>query len=210
MHSIYKLGFALVVAIVAMFFTLSSSMAGMVRLMIGWDAFCIGYLLVSWLILLNARTESIRVIASRQDTRSYIVFLLVCFAIITSIVTVLLLITHQQNWGINKLCVTAIYLFGVAGSWLVLNTTFAFHYAHMYYGDPKKHQHSGGLNFPDDSSPDYMDFAYFSFVIGMTFQVSDVTITSPHVRRFALTHSVLSFGFNTVIVALSVNAIVNM
>lgn len=66
---------------------------------------------------------------------------------------------------------------------------------------------SGGLAFPNDPEPDYLDFAYFSFVVGMTFQVSDVQITSSQIRRLALLHGLLSFGYNTVIVALSINII---
>lgn len=210
MHSIYKLCIALGVAIIALLCTLPYSMEVTVRMMIGWDVFSIVYLFISWMILFNAKPESIKVIAGRQDTRSYLVFLILCVAIISSVVTILLLITHRQHWAMNKLLVTAIYIFGVTASWGLHHTIFAFHYAHMYYGDARKNPAAGGLGFPGDEKPDYMDFAYFSFVIGMTFQVSDVTITSPKIRRFALMHSVLSFGFNTVIVALSVNALVNM
>jgi uncharacterized membrane protein len=69
------------------------------------------------------------------------------------------------------------------------------------------HQHAGGLIFPGDRPPDYFDFAYFSFVIGMTCQVSDVQITSRRMRRLTLVHSVLSFGFNTIILALLINTV---
>ena len=80
------------------------------------------------------------------------------------------------------------------------------------YGDsdePGGHQHAGGLIFPGDRRPNYFDFAYFSFVIGMTCQVSDVQITSRRMRRIALFHSVLSFGFNTIILALLINIAVS-
>ncbi|MFT3824414.1 MAG: DUF1345 domain-containing protein [Chitinophagaceae bacterium] len=210
MHSIYKLFAALIIAVAAILCTYSCQMALLVRLMIGWDVFCFVYLSISWLIFFNAKTESIRLIASNQDTRSYLVFLIVCISIVSSIVTILLLIMHSTSWGISKLFVTAVYILGVIGSWTLLNTIFAFHYAHMFYGDPKKHQVTGGLEFPGKQLPDYIDFAYFAFTIGMTFQVSDIVISSSRIRRFALMHSVLSFGFNTVIVALSVNALVNM
>jgi uncharacterized membrane protein len=68
-----------------------------------------------------------------------------------------------------------------------------------------KSKHRGGLNFPGNKLPDYLDFAYFSFVIGMTFQVSDVSIVEQHFRRISLLHALLAFVFNTVIVALSIN-----
>ena len=88
-------------------------------------------------------------------------------------------------------------------SWLFLNAMFAIHYAHGYYGNfGKKH---AGLEFPDTPDPDYWDFAYFSIVIGMTFQVSDVQITSNYLRRVVLLHSVIAFFFNVFIIAITVN-----
>ncbi|HEX7815677.1 DUF1345 domain-containing protein [Dyella sp.] len=90
-------------------------------------------------------------------------------------------------------------------SWLFMNTMFAMHYAHGYYGNfGKKHE---GLQFPETPQPDYWDFAYFAIVIGMTFQVSDVQITSRYLRRVALLHSVIAFFFNVFIIALTVNVV---
>jgi uncharacterized membrane protein len=91
-------------------------------------------------------------------------------------------------------------------SWLLTHAVFALRYAHEYYtrtgGAPKP---DGGLDFPGGESPDYWDFLYFSLVLGMTFQVSDVQITSRKFRRLATLHGLLGFLFNTVIVALTVN-----
>jgi len=93
-------------------------------------------------------------------------------------------------------------------SWLFMNTMFALHYAHAYYGDDDsgKH-HRGGLDFPGEEDPDYWDFAYFAMVLGMTFQVSDVQTTDHRLRRIVLVHSVIAFFFNVVIIALSVNVV---
>jgi uncharacterized membrane protein len=97
-------------------------------------------------------------------------------------------------------------------SWVMVHTSFCFHYAHLYYGDadddPKVH--AEGLIFPHEKRPDYLDFAYFSFVVGMTFQVSDVEITSRSIRRFVLLHSLLSFGLSMFVVALTVNLIAGL
>jgi uncharacterized membrane protein len=96
----------------------------------------------------------------------------------------------------------------VVASWTVTHTVFALHYAHHYYGDgpaPGADDDRGGLAFPGEEPPDYWDFLYFSFVVGMTCQVSDVQVTSRAMRRMTLMHGVLSFFFNTVILALSVN-----
>jgi Predicted membrane protein len=87
---------------------------------------------------------------------------------------------------------------------------YSLRYAHTYYGDSDQaglQQHAGGLIFPGDRPPNYFDFAYFSFVIGMTCQVSDVQITSRRMRRITLFHSILSFGFNTLILALLINTV---
>ncbi len=98
----------------------------------------------------------------------------------------------------------------VAGSsivlaWLFINVMFALHYAHGFYGDyGSQHQ---GLDFPGKEAPDYWDFAYFSIVIGMTFQVSDVQITSRTLRRMVLVHSVIAFFFNVFIIAVTVNIV---
>lgn len=88
-------------------------------------------------------------------------------------------------------------------SWLFLNTIFALHYAHEFYGDGNGK--GGGLEFPGTKQPDYGDFLYFSFVIGMTFQVSDVEISDRGIRRVVLAHAMISFLFNVIVIALSVN-----
>lgn len=96
------------------------------------------------------------------------------------------------------------------GAWLLVHTIFALHYARSYYQDGNLSLEDcqlQKLNFPNELEPDYWDFLYFSFVIGMTSQVSDVTIISRQIRRLSLYHSVLSFFFNTSIVAMSINII---
>ena len=93
-------------------------------------------------------------------------------------------------------------------SWAFMHTIFALHYAHEYYGE-RRDERIGGLNFPEDKEPDYWDFLYFSLVIGMTSQVSDVAVTSKVIRRVVALHGVLSFFFNLTILALTVNMISN-
>ena len=95
-------------------------------------------------------------------------------------------------------------------SWSLMHTVFALHYAHIYYrkdDDDVGAEDDGGLQFPGETEPGFMDFSYFSFVIGMTCQVSDVQVTSRRIRKLALIHGVLSFVFNTAILALSINII---
>jgi uncharacterized membrane protein len=107
-----------------------------------------------------------------------------------------------RSGGVPELLVGVL---SVILSWLFLNVMFAVHYAHGYYGNlGDKH---AGLEFPDTPKPDYWDFAYFSIVIGMTFQVSDVQVTSKYLRRVVLLHSVIAFFFNVFIIAITVNIV---
>jgi uncharacterized membrane protein len=95
-------------------------------------------------------------------------------------------------------------------SWTLVHTVYSLRYAHAFYGDSDElgvNRHAGGLIFPGNRPPDYFDFAYYSFVIGMTCQVSDVQITSRQMRRITLFQGILSFGFNTLILALLINII---
>jgi uncharacterized membrane protein len=95
-------------------------------------------------------------------------------------------------------------------SWMMVHTTYAFHYAHLFYDPVEGTQAAEGLNFPNENEPDYLDFAYFSFVIGMTFQVSDIQVTSTKIRRQSLLHGLISFGLNTFVVALTFNLIAGL
>ncbi len=107
-----------------------------------------------------------------------------------------------KGGGIQSLVIGVV---SVVLTWLFLNTMFAMHYAHGFYGDyGEKHT---GLDFPETPEPDYWDFAYFSLVIGMCFQVSDVQITSRYLRRVVLLHSVIAFFFNVFIIAITVNIV---
>ena len=113
---------------------------------------------------------------------------------------------------IDKELSSVVCLLGVAFSWFLLHTIFTNRYAHMYYErtDKKSDAHTGGLTFPEEEKPDYFDFAYFSFVIGMTFQVSDVVVTSHKLRKLVLMHGLISFAFNAIIVALTISIIANL
>ena len=92
-------------------------------------------------------------------------------------------------------------------SWIFANLVYAFHYAHLYYDQANSNADHGGLRFPDTQYPEFSDFCYFSFVLGMTFQVSDVTITAPRLRKIATIHAILAFFFNLGVLALTVNVL---
>jgi len=102
----------------------------------------------------------------------------------------------------------ALAIYAAVVGWLLTHATFALRYAHLFYWNDGRPEN--GLTFPGTESPDDYDFLYFSFVIGMTFQVSDVQINDPRIRRLALVHGLVSFVYNTAILALGVNLISNL
>jgi uncharacterized membrane protein len=136
--------------------------------------------------------------------------LFVIFASLISLSAILFLLKSTKGQvgadvtGHILLAMAAVFV-----SWWLVHTLFTMRYAHMYYNSTDNGQTTivGGLQFPEENEPDYMDFVYFSFVIGMTFQVSDVEISDRHIRRLAWMHGLISFAFNTAIVALSINVI---
>jgi uncharacterized membrane protein len=109
---------------------------------------------------------------------------------------------------LEKTVAIALAIVAAVAGWALIHATFAFRYAHLYYFDDGSP--GDGLTFPSTKEPDDYDFLYFSFVIGMTFQVSDVVINDSGIRRAALGHAVIAFGYNTAILALGVNLISNM
>src|SRR5260370_30306487 len=152
-----------------------------------------------------------RQLAQQLDLSCFLVFIFVGVASSAALLAVgfLVSVKRSQSGGyfIVHLLLT---LLTVVFSWTLVHTVYGLRYAHAFYGDSDEsggHQHGGGLIFPGDRPPNYFDFAYFSFVIGMTCQVSDVQITSRRMRRIALVHSILSFGFNTMILAVLVNTV---
>lgn len=211
LHAIYKLAVSFGICSACILLLLPVSANLLTRIMIGWDVFSFSYVALSWMAILLIPQEQLRTIARRQDAGSLFIFFFVVSASLASICAVLLLLRqseHHPELGIE----TMLYFSGITCSWLLLHTIFSFRYAHLYYGDDDEEPqtHAGGLSIPGDELPGYLDFAYFSFVIGMTYQVSDISITSKKLRRLVLLHSMLAFVFNTVIVALTVNEIVNL
>lgn len=175
-----------------------------------WNVFSISYIIISWIIFYTMPVADIEKHANTEDGSRIFVLISVLVCTFASMFTVLLLIisagkSDGQGMGNIILSIT-----GIMSSWIMLHTIFTMHYAHLYYSKIKGTATACGLDFPDEKKPDYLDFAYFSFVIGMTFQVSDVTINSRIIRRTALAHSLLAFGLNTFVVALTINLIAGL
>jgi uncharacterized membrane protein len=169
------------------------------RLLIGWDSLIAVYLVLVYGMMLNQDHTHIRRAAAMQDDGRFVILLVTALGAFASVAAIVAeLGTHR---GVAEL---SIAITTIALSWAAVHTTFALHYAHDYYRGPEP----GGLQFPSGDTKDhadYWDFVYFSFVIGMTAQVSDVGITDRTIRRTATAHGIISFIYNTALLALTVN-----
>jgi uncharacterized membrane protein len=170
------------------------------RLLIGWDALIAVYLVLVYSMMLCQDHNYIRRAAVMQDDGRFVILMVTAFGAFASIAAIVaeLGVPHR---GFHEL---SLAIATIALSWAAVHTTFALHYAHEYY----RHTKPGGLQFPSgdkEDHADYWDFVYFSFVIGMTAQVSDVGITSKSIRRTATAHGIVSFIYNTALLALTVN-----
>jgi len=179
------------------------------RLAMTWVASVALFLGLTALAILAVPPDTLRQRARRLDPRRWVILALLIAAATVSLFA-LGFTLHKEPGETPATLALRLLLTGltVAASWTLAHTTFALHYAHHYYGDgpaPGAADDRGGLAFPGEELPDYWDFLYFSFVVGMTCQVSDVQVTSRAMRRLTLLHGVLSFFFNTVILALAVN-----
>lgn len=193
------------------FFAMPHSFRLLTRLLVAWDSGIMCLLLLAWSVIVTAHPKQIKQRAKTQDASRLFIAFLVVSASVASLFAVVFVLGSSKNLPPEVVGLhVALSGASVVGSWLMVHTVFTLRYAHYYYAREHEYpqdSHAGGLDFPGETPPDYWDFAYFSFVLGMTFQVSDVEITSQLIRRLALLHGLLSFGFNTVIVALSINII---
>ena len=190
---------AIALGIVAGFLT-PESMRLVTRLLIGWDTFVALYLLLVYTMVFSGGGRHVRRNATIQDDGRFLILLVTAIGAFASIAAIVFELGEQHRGALELGLAT----FTIALSWAAVHTTFALHYAHEYYRGSK----TGGLQFPSGDQhedPDYWDFVYFSFVIGMTAQVSDVGITDKIIRRTAMAHGIVSFVYNTALVALMVN-----
>ena len=186
----------------AIYLALPSVLAPATRFIIGWDAGAAAFLVAALIMMLRASIERMRVRAALQDSGRWTILTVTVAAVAISVLALGYELHEAKGlppasagWRVGLAMLTIVL------SWSFTHTMFAMHYAHEYYRDKKP----TGLLFPGDHPPDYIDFMYYAFVVGMTCQVSDVQVTGPALRRLTLVHGVLSFFFNTVILALAIN-----
>lgn len=192
-----------------------NSISGRLRFILAWDIGVIVALLAMFFGLRNASPERMRTIAARQVTGKWTVLVLTVVAASASLIAIAaevpLIKTAEQLEQAARLTLVVLT---IVLSWALINTIYALTYAHDYYmprsEDGAGHAVKGGFAFPGSGKPAYGDFVYFSFTIGMTFQVSDVQITDPALRRLAITHGIISFFYATGILALTVNLVAGL
>jgi uncharacterized membrane protein len=185
-------------------FLLSHHTPPAIRFILVWSSFVFSILALLWTTILTTTPSEVRLIAKKQDSSRVIIFVFVLFASFFSLFAVILLLRilpdikqagYRYHIGFS--------IISVGLSWILIHTVFAIRYAHMYYTykleeKDKDIDHGGGLLFTTSDAPDYFDFVYFSFVIGMTFQVSDIQITSRHIRRIVHIRTDSEIGLHAV------------
>ena len=167
------------------------------RVLIGWDAGVTLWLVSAFMLLARADVAHIRRRALVQDEGRFAILVLVVAAALASLGAILAQLGAGRAPGNLALALLTILL-----SWAFVHVIFALHYAHEFYAAKPR---GGGLTFPGGEEPDYWDFLYFSLVIGMTSQVSDVAVAGRTIRRTVAAHGVVSFLFNAALIALTVN-----
>ena len=175
--------------------------------LVGWDvaaAFIVGSV---WSFISVLDAMSTQEVARREDDSRAVVDLMVVIASLVSLVGVVVGLAHARGHsGTISSVLTGVAVFTVFLSWFTVHTLFVLRYAHLYYTAPV-----GGISFANsDEAPDYLDFVYFAFTVGMTFQVSDTGIDKRAIRRAVTRHALLSYLFGTVVVGVAINVVGNL
>ena len=174
------------------------------RLLIAWNAGTWLYFIASGIMIARATPQSVRRRARMSDEGRFFILVLTSLAAIAAIAAELAIVKDLS--GTIKGLHIGLAAATIVSAWFFIHLTYAFHYAHEYFAEPgRPAAERGGLAFPGTEHPDYYDFLYFSYVIGVACQTADVNISSPAMRRVALVQCVLAFFFNSAVLALTIN-----
>ncbi len=227
-HSRPRLLVSLLVGVI-LYAVLPRDLTVPIRFVIAWDLAIVLFLALVLGMVVRSTPKMLRFRAQLEDEKAWVILVLVVGAALASMIAIGIVL-HQAKDLQGWLSTVAIGLAGltILLSWLMAHTMFALHFAHAYYGDGPDTDESddasgedpdgqggvrdvaGGLDFPGKEDPDYWDFLYFAFVVGMTCQVSDVQVTSHRMRRLTLGHGLIAFLFNTVVLALCINLLASL
>jgi uncharacterized membrane protein len=176
-------------------------------LVVGGDVFYLVFLALCLVMIAGQKTADLKKRAKNEDEGIGIVLLITLATMIFFCNAVFIALNHKDEIGIAPPVLAGI---GAVLGWLVLHTVMAFHYADIHYFEDPEAAGEKDLDFPGRGDPGPWDFLYYSFVVGMTAQVSDVQVRTTVMRRTTLFHAVVSFFFNTVFIAMAVNAAVTL
>jgi uncharacterized membrane protein len=188
---------------IAPFFALPGDFRVPTRALIAWDSAVVLYLAAAAYVIRRSGLAHLQKRAADEDEGAALILALTVAAAVASLMAIFAELGTARGDQFSGAS-AALAVGTVVLSWVLIHVIFAFRYAHAFYGEAKD-GHKGGLTFPDDERPEYWDFLYFSFVIGMTFQVSDVQVTSKALRRIVVGHGIVSFFYNVAVLALMVN-----
>jgi uncharacterized membrane protein len=175
-------------------------------LLLGWNAAGLTLLLLAWGVIAACDEKTTQERAGAEDPGRTLVYVIIILASLVSLFAALQLSRHVASLPPAQAAVSEVLcLITVALAWALTHTSFTLRYAHLYYREDD--EGVGGVEFPKQEVPSYFDFAYFAFTIGMCFQTSDVCITSRAMRRAVLLHAIISFGYNTAIIAFVLNLV---
>jgi uncharacterized membrane protein len=204
-RAIHKLLLCLAITGVASIVFFMIGLEDINNILISWCVFSACMIGLNWATFLITEDHECGNCARAQDESRPVTFAIVVLSVCISFLGIVFVLWDIRPDIEHKGLLKIFSLVGVLLSWTLLHTIFTLHYAHLHYIASKQPEIDlDKLNFPDNIDPDYLDLAYFSFTIGMTFQVSDVTISSRRIRRFVLLHSLISFIFNVIIIALTI------
>jgi uncharacterized membrane protein len=169
--------------------------------LVGFDVAAVGFLVTLPSLFAQGAPAAMRAHSAQNDTNRALTLLLTVVTSAVVLVAVALELSETPEVAAKLLVIATLLL-----AWLFSNLVFALHYAHIYYLQDGGHDR-GGLDFPDDSAPSYWDFTYFALTLGMTFQTSDVSVTSQRWRKIMLGHSFTAFVFNIGVIAFTINSL---
>jgi uncharacterized membrane protein len=170
-----------------------------------WDVGVICFLASVYWMVWHSDAASIRQQSATQDEGRNLVLIGAIGAVVISVAVILVWLSGEMSAGRPPARDLALVFLTIPLSWMFIHTIFMLHYAHEFYAEHRGA--GGGLRFPGDDQPDYWDFVYFAFGVGMAAQVADVTVTSKPVRHIVMIHSVVSFIFNVTLIAMTVSII---
>ncbi|ENW81986.1 hypothetical protein F909_01675 [Acinetobacter sp. ANC 3929] len=174
-------------------------------LQLGWNIAIWLYLFLTLKMMWHLDATHILKRAQQQDEGKWMILIVVLIAIVVCFISIVVQLSHvPKDLPILKGVLILLTMGTIFSTWLLLHTLFAIHYAHDFYLAKSRHEEAG-LEFPKTDQPDYLDFIYFSYIIGTSAQTADVSITSSSLRHLNIFHCVLAFIFNTVILAVAIN-----